>query len=431
MSIDHTITPAHFIVATGGSAGDLYPFLSLAGTLCERGHQVTFAAQENARPLAEQAGLAFLPTMNDAQYERVVNDPDLWTVQRGFEVLWRSAAAHGLHRLRDHLATLPGGRSTIILAHPLVMAAAALARAGNDDIRLVAAYLAPSNLRTCGDPLTIGPLRVPRWVPRAWRRAMWRMVDARVIDRVALADMNARRGALGLAPITHVMDHLYGAADYSLTLFPSWFSPIQPDWPHPLHSGDFPLYEPAPRQVLPEEVERFLAAGAAPVVFTSGTAQRHAAAYFEDALRAARQLDRRAIVLTRHRQQVPDDLPATVLWQPYCAFQPLLPRVAALVHHGGIGTTAEALRAGVPQLVTPFAHDQFDNAERVRALGVGAALAARRVNADRLAAALRKLLASREISSQCAAHKARCASNQGPAAICAAMESHLGLHAPV
>src|SRR6202012_1799180 len=56
----------------------------------------------------------------------------------------------------------------------------------------------------------------------------------------------------------------------------------------------------------------------------------------------------------------------------YVPLRALLPRCAALVHHGGIGTTAEALRAGVPQVIVPLAFDQFDNAARVRALGAGA-----------------------------------------------------------
>nr|MBA3625578.1 glycosyltransferase [Methylibium sp.] len=60
----------------------------------------------------------------------------------------------------------------------------------------------------------------------------------------------------------------------------------------------------------------------------------------------------------------------------YAPFDALLPRLATLVHHGGIGTCAEALAAGVPQIVVPFAHDQFDNAARLERLGLGVTLKA-------------------------------------------------------
>ena len=89
-------------------------------------------------------------------------------------------------------------------------------------------------------------------------------------------------------------------------------------------------------------------------------------------MQAAQRLGRRAVLLTPHREQVPASLPPDMLWLPYVPLRTLLPRAAALVHHGGIGTTAEALRAGVPQVIVPLAYDQFDNAARVEALAAGA-----------------------------------------------------------
>jgi len=89
----------------------------------------------------------------------------------------------------------------------------------------------------------------------------------------------------------------------------------------------------------------------------------------------------------------------------------LLPHVAALVHHGGIGTTAEALRAGTPQLVVPLAHDQFDNAARVRALGVGASLNAARLTARRLEKRLAEVVDNKDVNEACRKVAALC----GPA----------------
>ena len=117
------------------------------------------------------------------------------------------------------------------------------------------------------------------------------------------------------------------------------------------------------------EVADFLAAGTAPVVVTLGTFQRHGAPMVAQVVAAARALGRRTVVLGADRPPMPPAPADDLLWQPYLPLHQLLPHAAALVHHGGIGTTAEALRAAVPQLVLPWAFDQFDNAQRVVALG--------------------------------------------------------------
>ena len=79
----------------------------------------------------------------------------------------------------------------------------------------------------------------------------------------------------------------------------------------------------------------------------------------------------RGILLTKYAAQVPDPLPPNVIRVGFAPFRKLFPRCAAVVHHGGIGTVAKALAAGVPQLVLPGAFDQTDNATRVKRLGAG------------------------------------------------------------
>jgi rhamnosyltransferase subunit B len=165
----------------------------------------------------------------------------------------------------------------------------------------------------------------------------------------------------------------------------------------------FPLFDPDPQAALSSELQQFLGQGGRPLVFTPGTGNRQARAYFEHAIEAARLLGERAVFLTPHRDQLPADLPHHVLWQPYVPLRALLPRVAVLVHHGGIGTTAEALHAGTAQLVVPLAHDQFDNGVRVEALGVGLSLPATRLNTRRLVAGLEALLDDDGLHGRCRA----------------------------
>jgi UDP:flavonoid glycosyltransferase YjiC (YdhE family) len=159
-------------------------------------------------------------------------------------------------------------------------------------------------------------------------------------------------------------------SDADIAFFPDWFAPAPPQ----VAQAGFPLFEDALVPALPPEVEAFLAAGPPPVVLTPGSFMRQARAFFEAGLKACAALNQRAILLTPYADQVPV-LPAWARHYPYLALQRLAPRAAALIHHGGIGTAAQGLRAGLPQLLAPVFFDQFDNAARLEALGVGRRLA--------------------------------------------------------
>lgn len=144
-----------------------------------------------------------------------------------------------------------------------------------------------------------------------------------------------------------------------------------------------------------------LEAGPPPIVLTPGSANRHAAAFFRAALGATSQIGQRAVCVTAHADHLPAPLPDGALHASYAPFATLFPRAAAVVHHGGIGTSAQALAAGVPQLIVPMGFDQPDNAVRLVQLGVGAAIPARRVTGPRAAAALRALLTGTRTQSAC------------------------------
>ena len=387
----------HVLVVTLGSAGDLFPFMRVARALREAGHRVTVLAPAMHEPWVRQGGLDFHPLSADPA---VLADPDLWHPRRGFAVIWR-ALRPGMADVRRHVEALPAGEPCLMLAHPLVLPEAAAWRALRSDLTLVGAYLAPSNIQTVFDPLLLGPVAIPRWVPHRLRAWLWGRIGAMLIDPVALPDINAARKQLGVAPASGFLHAMKAAPDLSVTLFPSWFGAPRPDWPRPLCMGDFPLYDPHPQAPLAPEVAAFLAAGDPPLVFTHGTGNQQAARYFARALAVARSLGRRAILLTPHRAQVPADLPPSALWLDYVPLRSLLPHVAVLIHHGGIGTTAEALRAGTPQLIAALAFDQFDNGARVQRLGAGLSVRAAFLSERRLAGALATLLGSAELKAAC------------------------------
>jgi UDP:flavonoid glycosyltransferase YjiC (YdhE family) len=123
--------------------------------------------------------------------------------------------------------------------------------------------------------------------------------------------------------------------------------------------------------------------------------------FLEQSARACELLGKRGLLLTRHREHLPPSLPQSVLHVDFAPFSELLPRCAVLVHHGGIGTTAQALARGIPQLVVPHAHDQPDNAHRVEGLGVGRKLEPKEYRAPLIARVLGELLGSPDVKSRC------------------------------
>lgn len=407
----------HVILVTMGSAGDLFPFLWIGRALRERGHRVDFLGPDLHALYVDAAGLTFHGLPADPA---VLDHPDLWHPTRGLAVVW-GATRPAMAQLPAMVAALDSGKDTLLLVHPLALPEADMCRHNRPGLRIAATWLAPSNLPTVHDPLLLGPWPVPTWVPHGVRRWLWRTLAARFIDPVALPGLNAAREELGLPRVRTLIDYIQTIPDLSLALFPDWFAAPVPDWPQPLYQAGFPLYDPDPDAAPSATLRAFLAAGAPPVVFTPGTGNRQAGRYFEAAAHAVAQLGLRAIFLTPHREQLPGSLPPSICWQDYVPLKALLPHVAALVHHGGIGTTAEALRAGTPQLVVPLAHDQFDNAARVVALGAGASLHARRVTPARMASALQQVVKG-AVASQAAAIAARFASPDRLDALCRQLE---------
>ena len=193
----------------------------------------------------------------------------------------------------------------------------------------------------------------------------------------------------------------------TLALFPRAFAEPQEDWPPYTRQIGFPLFDTPEGSGLSIELERFLAAGEAPVVFTLGsTVVRAVTDFFRVAYAAAKQLGVRAVFVAGESRQVPEAarVDPRVLVTGYEPYSKVFPHAAVVVHPSGIGTTAQALASGRPQVCVPFANDQFDNARRVAALGAGVVLRARRVTVSRLAEAV---AAARQPATTSAAAAAR------------------------
>lgn len=397
MTKDFLIKSPLIIVATSGTMGDMIPFITLAKGLMERGHRVLLISPQFYESYIKTTGIDFKLFGTSEEFQSTLANPDLWDERKGWGVVWNGIRPY-LGILREFIQSTD--ENCVVLCHPFFVPMADIARSVNPNLHVVCAYLAPSNLFSKCDLLTLGSLRIPKWFPTWLRHALFQMANKVFIDPISLPSLNEERLVNHQLPVKSFFTHIIESPDISVTMFPTWFSSRQPDWPQHLIEGNFP-YNSTTTTSLPEELEQFLKNGDAPIVFTPGTGHKHAADYFAAALKVLIRLGRRGLFITPHIDQVPKNLPPQVLWLLKAPFNLLLPRAAALVHHGGIGTTAEAFRSGIPQLIVPFAFDQFDNGLRAKNLGVAEILLAKRMTADNLYKKLKQLLSSKEVASRC------------------------------
>ncbi|MFO0799269.1 MAG: glycosyltransferase [Gemmataceae bacterium] len=406
------------LVSTFGSAGDVFPMLGLALALRGRRHAVTFATNPYFEEPVRRHGFAFEPLGTAAQFEDTIRDPGLWKPRTGFRaVVDRLAdAVRQQYTLHEKLR-LPGVTN--------VFGFGALTAREKLGLPVVSVHLQPSVIWSNVAPPDFAGLAGPIWLRRLLYAAGMTFFAHPTVARC----LNPWRAELGLGPLPRV-DRWWHSPDGVVGLFPDWFGPPQPDWPPGVVTTDFPLWNDGTADGLPADLSAFLDAGEPPLAFTPGSANVHGRAFFAAAVEAVQRLGRRALLLTKFPEQLPATLPPGVRHVTYAPLDVLLPRTAAFVHHGGVGSMSQALAAGVPQLVMPLAHDQFDNLARAVRLGVGEGLAVKRFTGRRVAAVLARLLGSAEVVGACRAVAAKLTVRDGLARSAAAVERLIAARNP-
>lgn len=386
----------HFIVVAVGSAGDVHPLAAVARALKSRGHRVTFMASGFFANLADQMRLDFVELSSKAEYEAAMQDPDLWHPSRGFKAIWKRIGIHtqaNLDWIRAHSEA-----NTVLVGSTLAFSA----RIARDclNIPMATVHLAPMALMSAMDPPQMRKYALPKWLPLSWVKMIWSVSERFLIDPVIAPDINAARFSVKLPPVKHIMCRYVHSPDKVLLFYPEWFASNPGDWPVNSQCVGFPRFDEAGLHELPSALNAFLAAGDKPLLFTPGSAMRHAQRFFEHAVASCKTLGRRGIIVTPYPEQLPP-LPDNILQLDYVPFSQILPHVALVAHHGGIGTCSQGLAAGIPQLVIPNAHDQFDNGNRLKRLGVGDWLPLDS-SAEQFAAAIQNLLSNSATANACA-----------------------------
>ena len=415
-------------MATFGSFGDLHPYLAVAIGLQKRGHEVTIATSEMYRPKIEGEGVRFHPIRPDTASIYSDSEPmkQALKADTGTDYFVRQILLPHLEKSYEDLTRACRGKD-LLVSHPLTFAAPLVAE--KLQLPWVSIALQPLIFLSTYDPPVLQAATKPAGLQRLtpWKYLLLLDLTKQKM-RPWMKPVDELRRRLELAPaVGHPLFEGKFSPYGSLAWFSRLIAPSRPDWPAHTRITGFPFYD---RQQagsgIDSRLAEFLENGESPVVFTLGNSGLlDAGDFFYQSILAAQRLGYRAILVTGTRtpSRMPTALPDTMIASDYAPYSDVFPHAAAVVHHGGIGTTGQALRAGRPMLVVPFVNDQFDNAERARKLGVARVVDKRSYTAKRAQAELTLLLSESSYSSRAADVGEAIRNEDGVGAACDALEA--------
>jgi UDP:flavonoid glycosyltransferase YjiC (YdhE family) len=415
------------VLSNIGTSGDTNPLIALALELKRRGHTPVMAVPEVYRQKIAPLGLEFHAIRPNIDPTNNVLVEMVYDIKHGTEHGLRNFLFPALRQTYDDLtdaATKPV-RADLMLLGELNYAGPIVAE--KTGIPWASYVLAPLSFFSAFDPPVLPPYpklaKADKKVP-GFGRVIKRV--ARFASRKWPEPIYALRKELGLLRGENPLFDAKHSPYLVLALFSRVLGVEQKDWPpHTLIAG-FAYYDAdAGNAKLPPNLEKFMNSGEAPVVFTLGSAAVLAAGdFYEVSAKAAMELGTRAVLLigTDPRNKPATALPDSICVAEYAPYSALFSSAKLVVHQGGVGTTAQCLRAGKPMLIMPYSHDQPDNARRMKRLGVAKVIQKASYTPKKVTRKLRKMLDEPTLAQSAAAIAEQLRHEDGVKTACDALE---------
>lgn len=377
------------VLATFGSLGDLHPLIAVGLVLRERGHEVVFAANLSHEERVTRLGFEFHAIRPHISPDDPGAVAYLMDLKRGPERMLRELLFPSLRDMYTDLLTACEGADLLVSSELLYAAPMVAEKTG---IAWASYVVSALSFFSAYDPPVVPPYP---WLSHFHRLGPFvGHLIARfghTVTKSWIGPVLELRKELGLPPGQHPVFE----GKFSPQLVLAMFSPVmgapQPDWPPNTVQTGFTFYDAGTGE-LPAELEAFLDAGAPPVVFTLGSAAvLDPGAFFHESMDAAERLGIRALLIAGDSQPS-ETPPPNVLVTGYAPYSAAFARASVIVHQGGIGTTAQALRAGKPTVVVPYGFDQPDNAARLKRREVSETIARKKYDSKRAVNALQRIL---------------------------------------
>ncbi len=402
-------------IIASGTRGDVQPASALGKALQNAGYHVRLLASTNFRSWIEGYGLEAAPAQVNVQEIMETEGGREW-VERGhnpivqIRVMKRLLEKFGWQLVQEGWEACQGSQAII---SSFTSDAFAVTIAEKLQVPLFSMPLQPTLIATRdGRSLPNAPLpnrisRINSWFSKLLIEPFpWQLYGSHT---------NRLRQELALPPQTNRQNI---AARKRMTILHAYSQHVAPrpdDWPNNFHVTGYWFLDEETEWRPPAELTDFLAAGPPPVSIGFGSMTKgDPAAATELIIEAVRQSGQRAILLSGWAGMGQIDLPEQMLCLASAPHSWLFPRMAAVVHHGGAGTTAAGLRAGVPTMVIPHMVDQPFWGQRVHALGVGPKpIPGRQLTAVNLADAIHEATTNQAIQGNAAALGAKIRQEDG------------------
>ncbi|HWH40499.1 MAG TPA: glycosyltransferase [Usitatibacter sp.] len=372
------------ILATIGSRGDVQPMVAVAQALASRGHEPLIAAPPDFASWVRAFGIDFVPLGIDVnafmREHREALGANIWK----FFHETRRLFDRELPAQLDKLLELGRDAGAIVFAAGAVAAPSAGEKLGIPVLGvLFTTTVVPSNDHA---PVVIPWRTLPGWM----NALLWRVMDVGW-NALLGKGLNDARRRHGLRPIPDVTKHLYEESHFVAAVDRELF-PLDPEWDDRIPHVGF-LYARPNQAALDPDLAAWLDAGEPPVYVGFGSMMGKGPDRMRGVIVAALgRVGRRGLV-SRGWAGLGDALPPH--WRAIgdTPHELLFPRVACVVHHGGSGTTAAALRAGVPQVLAPLILDQYHHAQVLYEQGLAPRpVPMEKITAEELASAIRDAL---------------------------------------
>jgi UDP:flavonoid glycosyltransferase YjiC (YdhE family) len=417
---------SRIVLTTIGSFGDLHPKIAIALELRRRGHDVVFATHKEYQDKVEALGFEFRRMRPD---NTALNDPQemarMMDLKTGTEYVIKNWVCANLRETYTDLMDSAEDADFIITGEGVVAARLVAEKLG---IPWAFVVLQPASFLSVYDPsvLPVLPfLAKLRGLGSLANRGIIQL--SKVLSKSWAEPIYQLRRELGLPPLkgNPFIDDKYSPY-LVLALFSSVFAKPQPDWARNTVLTGFAFYDGNEGETeLAPELQQFLDKGDPPIVFTLGSAAVMAPGrFYQESVEAAMQLNRRAVLLMG-KNAPPNDLPENIFSITYAPYSQVFSCACAIVHQGGVGTTAQALRAGRPTLVMPYSHDQPDNAARVERLGPSRTIPRNHYTAERVVKQLRHLLENPSYATKASEVSGVIQAENGVGVACDAIEKQL------
>jgi len=374
------------IIYALGTGGDIDPMVGVGIELQRRGYEIAFLSNDYFKPRILPAGFEFVSVGTIEQYHKG-NTPEAWERTNrtdNFEHYHAPAFEPAFEYVKN-LA----GQNIVVLS--LGEENGARVAAEKFNIPVIEFILSPNIIFSAFSPPAPTSWVIPSYIPPFVMRFLLRRNRKVKFNRFCRSPHSAQYRAARERAQCPLKFRSKSTPLLQIGFFPEWFGMRAKDWPKNLKLVGFPLLNHA-SSTSRSELDTFIEQHGAPIIFTSGTGVKDVEDLFKEGRKICEKLQVPGLFVGGNSGVEFLQGSNLCTHMGYVDFEYALPKALAIIHHGGIGTTAQAIKAGIPQLIRPLKYDQPDNADRIYKLGLGTYVMPEKFKAEQVAPMIGNML---------------------------------------